>query len=254
MESDFCGVAEAIAISVGLRIYRLAGTLGGRELLMTINERDAWENTKALLLNHKMSFGRHWSFNFRNDPKRLAFVLSRYKFAAKMACKTGNILELGCSEGIGSTILGEFAQSYTGIDLDESAIQTALQNRISDKFRFICDDFMGKKYGEFDAVVSLDVIEHIYKEFQDLYFETAMQNLSENGILVIGTPNVTSDQYASPASKLGHVNLFSQERLLQEMKRYFHQVFPFGMNDEVMHTGFSEMSHYIFCIGCHRKQ
>jgi 2-polyprenyl-3-methyl-5-hydroxy-6-metoxy-1,4-benzoquinol methylase len=214
-------------------------------------EKERWDSTSALLGNHQVAFGDHWTFNFRNDPKRLGFVLARYKFAAKMACKNARVLELGCSEGIGAPILAEQAKSYTGVDLDASAIQTAKQNLL---YSFIYDDFMGKKYGEFEAVISLDVIEHIHGEFENTYFETILTNLSEEGICVIGTPNITASPYASEASNLGHVNLYSQERLLAVLKTHFHQVFPFGMNDEIVHTGFASMSHYLICVACHKRK
>ncbi|HSX26657.1 MAG TPA: class I SAM-dependent methyltransferase, partial [Chlamydiales bacterium] len=135
-------------------------------------EKECWDRTADMLGNDRVQLGDHWSYNFHNDPKRLGFVLSRYKLAAKMACKRGKVLELGCSTGIGSTILGEFATEYVGVDLDESAIETARSNLKMPKYCFIHDDFMGKHYGEFDAVVSLDVVEHIHVEYENTYFET----------------------------------------------------------------------------------
>lgn len=219
----------------------------------SLTEKEVWDRTKELLGEHHVSFGDHWTFNFKNDPKRLGFVLSRYKFAAKMACDAESVLELGCSEGIGATILAERAQKYVGVDLDLSAIKTAKGNLHPPKFEFLYDDFMGKKYGKFKAVISLDVVEHILPEFEQLYFDTLLENLAEDGICVVGTPNITASAYASLASQLGHVNLYSQERLLAKLKEYFHQVFPFGMNDEIAHTGFGAMSHYILCVGCHKK-
>lgn len=218
-----------------------------------LNEKNLWEDTVKLLSDDSFSLSSHWSYNFINDPKRLGFVLSRYKFAAKMISKNANILELGCSEGIGCPILSENAASYTGVDLDKEAVDFAKKTFKSKKFTFIYEDFLGKKFGEFDAIVSLDVIEHIYNENENLFFETIYKNLSNKGICVIGTPNVCSQQYASEASKLGHVNLFSQERLIDLMKKYFYHVLPFGMNDEILHTGFSCMSHYLINIGCHKK-
>ncbi len=217
-------------------------------------EKDAWDLTKKMLNQYEMKFGDHWSYNFLNDPKRLGFVLSRYKFASKMACRKGRqVLELGCSDGIGATILAENAAKYLGVDLDASAIDAALVNLKESKFQFKHDDFMGKTYGSFDAVVSLDVVEHIHPEFEAMYFDTIYNNLTEEGICVVGTPNITSAPYASAASQLGHVNLFSQSRLVSTMGKYFHQVLPFGMNDEILHTGFASMSHYIFCVGFHKK-
>lgn len=109
------------------------------------NEKEAWEQTAEMLGTYSVTWSDHWSYNFRNDPKRLAFVLSRYKFAAKMGAKNRSVLELGCGEGIGANILGEMALSYTGVDLDDAAIIMARQNFAGDKFTFIYDDFMKKK-------------------------------------------------------------------------------------------------------------
>ena len=199
-------------------------------------------------------FGKHWSFNYYNDPKRLAFVLARYNFAAQIACQRGRILELGCSDGIGAMMLAERAADYVGIDLDKPAVEAAKVNQRGQGMKFIFDDFMGKKYGVFDAVISLDVVEHIYAEHEALYFQTIIDNLAGNGVCVIGTPNITAEAYASLPSRMGHVNLFSQERLVTTLQRYFHQVFPFGMNDEVVHTGFAPMVHYNMIVACHKKE
>src|SRR5688572_23211379 len=136
------------------------------------NEKEAWEQTAEMLGSYSVNWSDHWSYNFRNDPKRLAFVLSRYKFAAKMGSKNRSILELGCGEGIGATLLAESGASYTGIDLDDAAIISARKNFTNPKFHFIYDDFMGKTIGAFQSVISLDVVEHIYSEHESIYFET----------------------------------------------------------------------------------
>lgn len=219
-----------------------------------MDEKTAWDATTKLFSEHTYKFGPHWSFNFRNDPKRLGFVLSRYKFSAKMLRSRHHILELGCSDGIGATILSEDTTKYTGVDLDQPALKAAKVNMKNEKLHFLHDDFMGKTYGSFDGVVSLDVVEHILPEFENIYFETVHKNMSENGICVIGTPNITAAPYASKASQLGHVNMYTQKRLVEMMMNYFYQVFPFGMNDETMHTGFSSMAHYLLCVGVHKKE
>lgn len=218
------------------------------------SEKELWNDVIQMFPDESITLGTHWSYNLRNDPKRLAFVLSRYKFAAKMTPKGSKILELGCSEGIGTPILAEFANCYTGIDLDEQAVDFASKNWSKGTVRFIFDDFLGKKYGQYDSIVSLDVIEHIVKDYEYLFFSTIFQNLSENGICIIGTPNVTSAIYASPASQSGHVNLFDGERLCNSMKCIFETVFLFGGNDEVVHTGFTPMTHYLFALGCGKKE
>jgi 2-polyprenyl-3-methyl-5-hydroxy-6-metoxy-1,4-benzoquinol methylase len=218
------------------------------------NEKEAWDQTAEMLGDYSVHWSDHWSYNFRSDPKRLAFVLSRYKFASKLGSANRSVLELGCGEGIGATILAESASSYTGVDLDDIAIVSARKNLSSETFNFIHDDFMGKMFGAFQTVVSLDVVEHIYPKHEALFFETLMKNLTQDGIAIVGTPNVTSAPYASKASCLGHVNLFSQARLKETLEKYFHNVFPFGMNDEVMHTGYAPMAHYVICVACNRRK
>ncbi len=216
------------------------------------SEEELWDTVREKLGTRTLRLGEHWSYNLRVDPKRLAFVLSRYKFAAKLASRDRRVLELGCSEGIGTPILAEFACSYTGVDMDATAIEAARENWGGERIRFIEDDFLGKNYGAFDTVVSLDVVEHIHKGSEDLFFGAVHANLNSGGIGIVGTPNATASDYASPASKAGHVNLFDADRLRQIMHRYFRTVFLFGVNDEVVHTGYAPMSHYLVAVGCNR--
>jgi cyclopropane fatty-acyl-phospholipid synthase-like methyltransferase len=170
-----------------------------------------------------------------------------------MAGRDRRVLELGCSEGIGTPILSEFATHYTGVDMDGPAISTAKANWENDKCRFIEGDFLGQSYGAFDAIVSLDVLEHIHVEYEPLFFDTVSQNLGEDGICLIGTPNATSAAYASEASQRGHVNLYDAARLETAMRTVFHNVFMFGLNDEIVHTGFAPMMHYLMALGCSKR-
>ena len=57
-------------------------------------------------------------------------------------------------------------------------------------------------------------------------------------MLIIGTPSLESQAYASPPSKAGHINCKSGDELKALLSSYFHNVFLFSMNDEVVHTGF----------------
>ena len=207
----------------------------------------------SLTGGRKIGLGRHWSYNLHNDPKRLAFVLSRYKFSARMAGHNKRILELGCGEGIGTTLLAEFAESYTGVDSDKDAVRAAKRNWTAGKISFIEDDFLAKTYGVFDVIVSLDVVEHILPASERLFFEAVRKNTGKEGMAIIGTPNITSADHASSASRAGHVNLFGAKRLEGAMKKYFRNVFIFGMNDELMHTGFYPMAHYLIAIGSGEK-
>lgn len=182
--------------------------------------KEVWDNTKELLGSHKVIFGAVGSAMIRNDPKKMGSLLSRYKFAAKMACKTGKVLELGCGEGLGAMILSENVH-YTGVDKSSEAIEVALKN--FSKLTFLSEDFIGNKYGDFDAVISINPNTH------SGFFQTVLSNLTPNGIAVV----------------------YGTEKVASEMKNYFHHVFSFGVSDEIVHTG---LSNDLICVGCHAQK
>ena len=100
----------------------------------------------------------------------------------------------------------------------------------------------------YDAVYSLDVIEHIPPDKEDTFISNLWASVTEHGVLIIGSPSLESQAYASPQSKVGHVNCKSGRALKLLLERHFHTVFLFSMNDEVVHTGFYPMAHYLFTL------
>lgn len=47
--------------------------------------------------------------------------------------------------------------------------------------------------------------------------------------------------------------MMNQEQLKKMLSEFFDYNFVFGMNDEVLHTGFNQMSHYIFLLSANKK-
>ena len=58
----------------------------------------------------------------------------------------------------------------------------------------------------------------------------------------------TDLRIASEGSKLGHVNCRTGKEFKKFMEKYFDNVLLFSMNDEVVHTGFEKMAHYLFVV------
>ena len=106
---------------------------------------------------------------------------------------------------------------------------------------------------EFEGVYALDVIEHVQTSDEEKFIGNAAASLNPRGVCIIGTPSLQSQAYASPPSKAGHVNCKDAAGLRTLMSKFFHNVFIFSMNDEVIHTGFYPMAHYLFALCCHRK-
>jgi 2-polyprenyl-3-methyl-5-hydroxy-6-metoxy-1,4-benzoquinol methylase len=211
---------------------------------------------RQIVGDQELTIGPFLAGQLVNHPRHLLFVLSRYKFAARMLppLDTVDVLELGCGEGFGALMLAEAGHRVLGVDADTAAIEVAQHTFARPGLQFEAADFLGRRFGEFRAVVSLDVVEHIPAELEDAYFWTMLANLTDDGICIVGTPNEHAAPYASPQSRAGHINLYTAERLTAAVGRHFQNTFVFGMNDEVVHTGFYPMSHYLFVVGAGKRE
>ena len=110
-------------------------------------------------------------------------------------------------------------------------------------------DFRESPYPEkVDAIYLVDVIEHIFIDEEPHFLSSLVTSLNENGICLIGTPNITADKYANEYSREGHINLKDHKSLKTIGEKYFNNSFLFGMNDEVVHTGFPQMAHFLWLL------
>ncbi len=211
--------------------------------------------TDKLLKNSRpISLGRYASYWHTNTPRRTLYSLSYYKFATKMVGPEKRVLDIGCNEGLGSWVVAKECGFCCGVDFDQEAIVTAQSNFTDKNIEFRCADFLKASLGIWDGIVNFDVIEHIYPEHEDGFFKQALMHLSDTGVMVVGTPSEISQQFASKISKEGHVNIYSPQRLEETMRCYFNFVFLFAANDEVVHTGYLPLAHYLIAIGCGPKK
>ena len=193
--------------------------------------------------------------SWNQDPKRTLFTLARYKFVAKMLADQNRVLEIGCADAFGTRLVQQTVQHMTAVDFDPVFIQD-VKNRLDPNWLLDCfvhDLLECPVPGEFDAVYSLDVLEHIPPERETEFIKNALASLKETGVMILGMPSLESQIYASPQSKAGHVNCKSGNDFRALMRQYFHQVFLFSMNDEVVHTGFYPMAHYLIALCCGKR-
>lgn len=201
------------------------------------------------------TFGLRSSESWHEDPKHLVFRLARYKFVAKMFSGRKHVLEVGCGDAFGTRIVQAEVGKLTGIDFDPVFIDD-VNARMVDRWKFdakVHDMLDGPVPGEFDGVYALDVLEHIDPAQEKLFLKNSFAPLGKDGAGIIGLPSLESQPYASPQSKAGHVNCKSAPELKKLMQEYFHNVFVFSMNDEVVHTGFHKMANYVFAIGAGKR-
>lgn len=187
------------------------------------------------------------------DPKRLGFVLSRYKFVAKVLSGKSRVLEVGSGDAWASRIVKQQVNTLDCIDIDKDFIR--IGNELIDPSWQInlrehdaLENFATDVY---DAAFALDVFEHIDPLKSDLFLSNLSNAIKDSGVLVIGVPTLESQKFSKPNN--GHINCTTGTQLKKRLENFFHNVFVFSMNDEVIHTGMFEMSNYLLCI-CSTKK
>lgn len=197
----------------------------------------------------EQKLGAMSGYSWEHDPKRLAFTAARYKFVAKMLEGKRSVLEVGCADAFFSRIVRQHVDCLVAVDKSYDYIGSAKKVR-SPRWHVylnswdILEDGPCAPGGGFDAVYCLDVFEHIEKAREDVL----LGNLAKCApVCIVGCPSAESQAWASEISRAEHVNCPTKAGLRDAMGRHFKQVFLFGMNDEVLHTG--HMAAYLFALG-----
>lgn len=219
----------------------------------------AWSEVMASHSRTPLLWGPTDVDRFLLDPKRIAFFMARYKFAAKMLRACGSIIDVGCGSGMGTlTFLSDTrATKVLGIDSERDVIDHAVNHLLTavakvradvETLEFVCGDFAESPFVNWDGLSCLDVIEHIDPGAANKFLDRVCAALGADGVAVIGTPSLHAAQYASKHSQIGHINLYDPDRLRDELSRKFRHVFMFSMNDEIVHTGFDKLAHYLIAV------
>jgi SAM-dependent methyltransferase len=193
----------------------------------------------------------------RTDPKHLCFVLARYKFCAKMLVGKRRVLEVGCGDAFGLPIVAQAVEQLVALD-GEPRLIADNQARLTPAFpntTFATWDLIAKPYPDrFDAAYMLDVLEHVHPKDEERFLSNFCASLVPEGVAIVGVPNLAAAEYGSPESKACHINLKDHRGLRATLDAFFNHVFLFSMNDEVLHTGFYPMAHYLVALAVGVRQ
>lgn len=159
-----------------------------------------------------------WSSHYVADP------ILRYLSARLM--RGARILEIGCGNGHFSRELASCGYIVTGIDASSSGVEQAQRVPSNVSFhRSEIDDINVERFGKFDCVLAIEVIEHCYSP-KSLVVR-AMEVLDPGGTLILSTPYhgywknlalaVTGrlEAHWNPLWEGGHIKFFS----MRSMKR-----------------------------------
>lgn len=224
--------------------------------MTTLSQKEAFEIASSYQFDtKKIELGPWTSYSLLNDPRHMSFVLARYKFASKMMKQGGTILEVGCGDAFGAPLVKQNASKYVGIDVDQRLIDdnNSRLNAIPN-MKFVLHDITTAPMKEkFDTVFNIDVLEHLDADVEEKFLQNSIDSLSDLGIYICGTPSLYSKDHASERSAIQHINLKSAPQKKELFEKYFNYVWIFSMNDEVVHTGFFPMAHYLFAVCAGKK-
>ena len=217
---------------------------------MANKSKTIWSNVEKHRNVYDVKLGVSTIETYVEDPKCLAFVASRYKFASKMLSGMSTVLEIGSGDAFGAPIVAAEVDNLICTDIFEDSVNDNMSRLAKfGNIKFQLWEFGDNPYDtELEACYMIDVIEHIDPSDEDEIINNIGLSLSEMGCCLIGTPNITSAEYASRISQESHINLKSHDSLKELGDRHFKRTFMFSMSDEVVHTGFSPMSHYLWVL------
>lgn len=191
------------------------------------------------------------SETWHEDPIRLAFLLSRYKFVARMFAGLDKVLEVGCADAFGTRIVQQTVGQVVAVDFDPLFVEDVEARMDREHWPLdvrVHDLLDGPVDVAADGAFALDVLEHIPTEHEDRFMANLCASLKPEGAAILGCPSLASQIHATPRSRAGHVNCKEGPALKALGLRHFHHAFVFSMNDEVVHTGFQPMAHYYLML------
>lgn len=150
----------------------------GESLLIRPSWRDDYDagDRKVLNIDPGLAFGTGG-----HETTRLCLEMCE-----KYLKKGDDVLDVGCGSGIlgiATLLLG--AEKAVGVDIDETAVRTAVENAeingVSDKFTAICGSFTEKVEGKYDIVLAnivADAIMFLSEGVQDFMKDDAVYIMS----------------------------------------------------------------------------
>jgi 2-polyprenyl-3-methyl-5-hydroxy-6-metoxy-1,4-benzoquinol methylase len=120
------------------------------------------------------------------DRKRLQFIVDNLSGAIPA---NGQILDVGCGNGVISRHLGQFGYQVLGIDISEKTIAVARSKNALPNVQFeaISAESLTAQGKQYDAVICSEVLEHL--DNPSLLLRTIYQSLKDNGLLIVTVPN-----------------------------------------------------------------
>lgn len=142
--------------------------------------------------------------------------LARYAFAMHY-CYKKRVLDVGCGDGSGSSLLAYTCNSLDLADISPKMLNAAKGKnydvpniRINKPKFFLCDFEKEFPEGSWDTIVAFEVIEHL--ENPDFFIKNIAEHLNKDGLLVFSVPHMVVDSQ--------HKTLFDEVKIRELISKY----------------------------------
>ncbi len=160
-------------------------------------------------------------------PEIVEQCMARYRFAAPFA-EGRRVLDIGCAGGHGSGLLARAgATEVVAVDIAQEAVCHASGQETSPDVLYVCADITRSPFrGRFDLVVAFEVIEHC--EEPDEFLATVGKMLTDDGLLLISTPNARRREYTDYRHPNHHFEWLPDE-FREHLQEHFEEVSLYGL-------------------------
>lgn len=143
-----------------------------------------------------------------------------------------NVLEAGCGEGYGASILAQSAKKVVGMDRKQELMAHAKHRYPETNLDFLvmdCEE-LAFQQGTFDVIVSIEVLEHL-ENYQAFMLE-AFSILNPGGIFICATTNAQITFKKPDGSPLNrnHFQEFTPEEFVDVLGKYYDNITVLGEN------------------------
>lgn len=181
------------------------------------------------------------SYEGAPDPPHQPLYLNKVLGSLRTDTQVRRVLDAGCGDGNFAESLAAEGYEVYGIDLSESGIRIAQDRRVGTfKVSSLYESFLAPFSGltGFDAIVSVEVIEHLYSP--RVFVAEAMKSLRPGGLLIVTTPywgylkNIVlaltnrTDNYLTALWDGGHIKHWSRKTLTALMVEQGFEVVSFA--------------------------
>lgn len=169
------------------------------------------------------------------DPNSPFFLehVSRYWWAHKYIGDK-KVLDCACGHGYGSYILSLKAKQVTGADLNEESLEVARKTFQNPNLDYIKQNVLELPQAKvkYDAIIAFEIIEHIPPEEAEQFLVSMKNSLTENGVVIISTPNHDVTMKSGVHVPDFHINNYKVSELRSFLMRHFHSVEMLGQFEQ----------------------